>query len=1081
MIKTDFLSTIYEDSDDGVFVSDALQNLVYYNDVLHKILPQLPKKPSITDFGNVFNLGVDVEKLVTYDLFELDYFITVKRKQLNVNEQTFCVFNVKTQNKDSVEEKLSFFASSIDEILFTERLQEYGSRRISFISEGIARLAGYTPKEIIQDELLIQDVCFEDDKKSLENIIHRIHTELTPGRCQIRLNNNGNLIWVEVSIYPQTTSDGKHYANFGVIRDISKNVEADHLLRQSELKHRLLFSEANDAIMIFKGLEMVDCNEKTLNMFDSQGFVEISGKKLYELMPEKQPNGDDSILTYHNFMQKAIAGESQFFYWKHSKMNGVQFDTEVSINSFIVEPDTFVQVIVRDITERKIAEEQKNQSIKSYFEVFNSSSDLIFIVANDGRVLDVNQLVVSEFGAGKENLVGQSFDQLGELSVSNDKDYLKIGKSWTGEQQKFEWHFKANSNRMVPLEMILHPGTYFGKEVIIATGRDISERLEYEQILKESESKFRILANHAPIGIFLTDEKGKALYVNNRLKQLALIPSEKGFMKNWLEQVHPEDRERVKKHIDLEEKNDNQTYSYRVVHKKGEIKWIKAQVNLLKSESGKITGRVGTLEDITNEILSENLLKESERNYRQLVEILPDSILLHSQEQIEYLNPQAKTFLSANKGDSIFNLVSKENKKQLYAGIKNAIKGDNTPFFESELTINNKPLEIEVCCVPFIYNNIPVAKLVIHDITSRKRAEKEKLRAEFAEETTRRLKKEITERITAEQELKSAKEYNQYIINSSLDMIIATNTYGIITEFNGAAESNFGYFSTSLIGGMVDPLFADNQQREDILNTVFEHGQWSGEIVAKRADDSLFTAYLSASLIRNPDKKIIGTMGVLRDITDLKAAEEELKQNVHQKEVLLKEVHHRVKNNLQVISSILNLQTGYISDTSTLEIIKECQDRIKSMAFIHESLYQSADLAQVNFAEYLQNLTNNLKYSYMTPDRNIDLIFDIENISLSLDSAIPCGLIVNELVSNCFKYAFKNQSKGTIRIELRKENNNKKLVVHDSGVGLPKNLNIETNDSLGLQLVWTLVDQIDGKIDYEYTKGSKFVINFKRD
>lgn len=222
-------------------------------------------------------------------------------------------------------------------------------------------------------------------------------------------------------------------------------------------------------------------------------------------------------------------------------------------------------------------------------------------------------------------------------------------------------------------------------------------------------------------------------------------------------------------------------------------------------------------------------------------------------------------------------------------------------------------------------------------------------------------------------------------------------------------------------------------------------------------------------------------MGVLRDITDLKAAEEELKQNVHQKEVLLKEVHHRVKNNLQVISSILNLQTGYISDTSTLEIIKECQDRIKSMAFIHESLYQSVDLAQVNFSEYLQNLTNNLKYSYMTPDRNIDLTFDIENISLSLDSAIPCGLIVNELVSNCFKYAFKNQSKGTIRIELRKENNNKKLVVHDSGVGLPKDLNIETNDSLGLQLVWTLVDQIDGKIDYEYTQGSKFVINFKRD
>ena len=117
----------------------------------------------------------------------------------------------------------------------------------------------------------------------------------------------------------------------------------------------------------------------------------------------------------------------------------------------------------------------------------------------------------------------------------------------------------------------------------------------------------------------------------------------------------------------------------------------------------------------------------------------------------------------------------------------------------------------------------------------------------------------------------------------------------------------------------------------------------------------------------------------------------------------------------------------------------------------------------------------------MTPNRNVLLDFDIEEISLSLDSAIPCGLIVNELVSNCFKYAFENQKRGNIKVSLAKENNNKILVVHDSGQGLPQDLNIETNDSLGLQLVWTLVDQIDGEIKYEYSNGSKFIINFKRD
>ena len=151
------------------------------------------------------------------------------------------------------------------------------------------------------------------------------------------------------------------------------------------------------------------------------------------------------------------------------------------------------------------------------------------------------------------------------------------------------------------------------------------------------------------------------------------------------------------------------------------------------------------------------------------------------------------------------------------------------------------------------------------------------------------------------------------------------------------------------------------------------------------------------------------------------------------------------------------------------------------MAFIHESLYQSADLAYVNFSEYLRNLCTNLKYSYMTPNRNIKLDFDINDISLSLDASIPCGLIVNELVSNCFKYAFSDKTEGNIKISFEKDGDSKILVVHDSGKGLPRDLDFRNTDSLGLQLVVTLVDQIDGDIKYEFANGSQFIINFKRD
>ncbi len=966
-------SELFKGSNEGVIITNTTYNIEYYNPVVNKLIPNLSSNPIKKDFEVVINFDCELNQDISYDLFELDHFLLITKNKFSFNGKDFFIFRITISKKDTIEHRLSFFLDNIDEIVYTEKKNDSHGVRTGYVSKGIEKITGMSSKEMISQNMLPHQFSFKSDQKKVDKVISKVNTNKKPGKIQFRIYNYKKDIntWVELSIYPQISDKGLHFANFGVIRDISKDIEADQLLRQSELKHRLLFSEANDAIMIFKGLNIVDCNEKTLQMFNSPSFAEIADKKLYELMPEKQPSGEDSILSYHIYMKKAIEGESQFFDWRHSKLEGEQFDSEVSINSFTVESDIYVQVIVRDITQRKIAEEQKNQSIKSYFEIFNSGSGLIFIVNSEGKVIDVNQSVLDIYKSEKSTIVGTQFENLGDLQISSDDDFMKIGKAWSGEPQKFEWHCKTKEGNEIPLEMILHPGTYFGKEVIIASGRDISERLDYEKIMKESEARFRTLASHAPIGIFLTDKKGKAIYVNNKLKELAYFPSVNGFMDNWLAMVHPEDKKRIKKFVDITEKANQQYYEYRVIPKKGDVRWVKAQVNLLKAPNGEVLGRVGTIEDITKEIEA----------------------------------------------------------------------------FESE-----------------------------------KKAEKEKIRAEYAEDTSRRLQKEMDVRIAAENDLKSAKEFNQYIIESSIDMIIATDISGEITEFNKAASSGFGYDGKQMIGSLVGELFANDENREEILKRIFKNGAWSGEVLCKRSDNSTFTGYLSASILSSADKKTIGTMGVLRDITELKKVEEDLKNNVQQKEILLKEVHHRVKNNLQVISSILNLQTGYVNDEHTMAVIRECQDRIKSMAFIHESLYQKEDFSEVNFSEYLQNLCNNLKYSYMSPDRNILLQFDIEEISLSLDSAIPCGLIVNELVSNCFKYAFKDKKKGVIKVSLSKDQNNKKiLTVNDSGCGLPKDLDIETNDSLGLQLVWTLVDQIDGEIKYEYASGSKFIINFRRD
>ena len=184
---------------------------------------------------------------------------------------------------------------------------------------------------------------------------------------------------------------------------------------------------------------------------------------------------------------------------------------------------------------------------------------------------------------------------------------------------------------------------------------------------------------------------------------------------------------------------------------------------------------------------------------------------------------------------------------------------------------------------------------------------------------------------------------------------------------------------------------------------------------------------------------------------------------------------------MQVISSILNLQSSYVKDEKTLSILKESQNRIKSMAFIHESLYQTTDFSKINFSEYITSLSKNLIHSYGVYDNLVDLKLVLENISLNLDLSIPCGLIINELVSNALKYAFSDNKKGAIKIQLFEKNGDVNLIVQDNGVGLPKEIDYKDTDSLGLQLVMTLTEQINGKIKLENTQGAKYTITFKKE
>ncbi|EKF85878.1 PocR ligand-binding domain-containing protein [Methanobacterium formicicum] len=210
-------------------------------------------------------------------------------------------------------------------------------------------------------------------------------------------------------------------------------------------------------------------------------------------------------------------------------------------------------------------------------------------------------------------------------------------------------------------------------------------------------------------------------------------------------------------------------------------------------------------------------------------------------------------------------------------------------------------------------------------------------------------------------------------------------------------------------------------------------------------------------------------------------AEKAIKESLEEKEVLLREIHHRVKNNMQIINSLLSLQSQHVEGEETMDVLKESQGRVRSMAMIHEKLYQSPNLTKIDFKDYIEKLASNLIYTYQVETRNIEQVFEVKDVEMNIDTAIPCGLIINELVTNSLKYAFpqsESNGNGIIKIELNQLEDQFKLVISDNGVGLPAHIQPENTETLGLQLVNSLVDQLEGTLEIDRIKGTKFTIIF---
>jgi PAS domain S-box-containing protein len=597
-----------------------------------------------------------------------------------------------------------------------------------------------------------------------------------------------------------------------------------------------------------------------------------------------------------------------------------------------------------------------------------------------------------------------------------------------------------------------------GKEYNCAFAKDITERKQAEDALRENEERFRTIVETAPGMLMISDTKGNNIYVSPNCERLTGYTQEElqSKMRWW---VHEDDTPKAKKTFDRTFKKGagGKDFEYKAVRKNGDIWCASSTWEPLRNQEGKLLGVVMQTIDVTERKKTEAALRESEEKYRAIFESIND---------VYYRTDR----------DGTVTLISPSVRIQAGWDPEEIIGKSVTNFYRDPSDREKMMEKLKESGTVYDYELKLLSKdgSVIEASASSNLVFDKNGKAEGVEGVLRN----ITERKHAEEELQAREAYLDHLIDGAQEAIVMADNDGKARRINKEFTKLFGYTQKETEGQVLDELIVPEDLKEtaqSITQKVSRGKRVAFEALRRSKDKTLIDVSVLASPIVVSGKQV-GTYGIYRDITERKRTEEQIKTSLKEKEILLQEIHHRVKNNMQIVSSLLNLQSRHIKDKQSLELFKSSQNRVKSMALIHERLYQSKDFNKIDVADYVRGLINHLFITFGVNKDTISLKVNIKNIFLNVDTAIPCGLIINELVSNSLKHAFPDGKKGEIKISMHPLNTNEvELVVSDNGVGMPEEMDLKNTSSLGLNLVSMLVeDQLHGEIKLDKKGGTTF-------
>lgn len=344
--------------------------------------------------------------------------------------------------------------------------------------------------------------------------------------------------------------------------------------------------------------------------------------------------------------------------------------------------------------------------------------------------------------------------------------------------------------------------------------------------------------------------------------------------------------------------------------------------------------------------------------------------------------------------------------------------------------------------------------------------------------------KDITEEKRAKRALQKSEQRWQQLVEQNPQPVQIVQD-GKIAFLNQAGAEYYGASSPRELIGKPILDFAHPDFKENVLRRKekLEQNQYvepdAHKIILLTGEERYVEAH-SIPITYNGRNAI---QTVIHDITDLKEKQDVIGKSLKEKEILLQEIHHRVKNNLAMISSMLELQIIQSTEKVAINALRDSQLRIQSIAIIHEKLYQNESLDKIGFDKYLQELVETIKKMYSDAEENVKTVYELDNVSLDINQAIPCSLLVNEVIVNCFKHAFPNFRDGTLRLKLYYDEPDLALEIEDDGIGLPEDFDMQKQDSLGMTLIQTLSGQLEGEISFSNSSengGAKFRLSFRK-